>query len=214
MSRTGLTVAFCAMTVVMALAIVNVCSTDNASREIGGDLARRHEFASKLAEGLSLRRHGCYGVDFIRCGSCRMEKRKLGGLTLGCFNVLCLDDLSIVIPDELRTRDSGDVALDTNGVSAVELARGLGLGGDFLKVRGQMPSFSGLRVTKLAVSTLDAGSNAVLRCVAACGEAKRDGLHLEGCSVIDGLLTNFVGTALLAVKPKLKVIWRDGEMNF
>ena len=176
MSRTGLTVVFCVTMAIIALAIVNVCFTDVMSRGERIDSARRRDFTAGLAEGVSVRRHGYYGVDFIRCGNCRVEKRKLGGLTLGCFNVLCVDDLSIVIPDELRARDSGDASAGSDGVSAVELARGLGLDGDFLKVRGQMPSFSGLRVTNLEVSTLDAGSNAVLRCVAVRGEAKRDGL--------------------------------------
>ena len=75
-------------------------------------------------------------------------------------------------------------------------------------------SFSGLRVTKLALSTLDAGSNVVLRCVAARGEAMRDGLHLEGCGIVSGSVTNIVGTALLSVKPELKLAWRGGEMRF
>ena len=111
---------------IIALAIVNVCFTDVMSRGERIDSARRRDFTAGLAEGVSVRRHGYYGVDFIRCGNCRVEKQKLG-------------------------------------------------------VRG---------------------------------EAKRDGLHLEGCCVIDGLLTNFVGKALLTVKPELKVAWRGGEMRF
>ncbi len=199
---------------VLALVIVLGYSYDDASEGRDGGSSRKRNFTTGMAEGVSVRRHGYYGVDFIRCGNCRMEKRKFGALTLGCFNVLCLDDLSIVIPDEMRAYAEGAEPTVSNGVSAVELARRLGIGGDFLELRGHLPSFSGLRVTKLSVSTLDARSNAVLRCVAACGEAKRDGLHLDGCSVIDGSRTNFVGTALLAVKPELKVVWHGGEMRF
>ena len=213
MTRGWLIVLSCALLAVLTLAIAGVYSSDDGSVVRRRTPSRKRNFTTEMVDGLSVRKHGCYGIDFIKCGSCRMEKRKLGGLTLGCFNVLCLDDLSVVIPDDLRTAKGEKAQSGSNGVSAAELAHGIGIDRDFLKVRGQMPSFSGLRVTRLSVSTLDARSNAVLRCVAACGEAKRDGLHLEGCSVIIGSRTNFVGTALLAIKPELKVAWRDGEMR-
>ena len=214
MSRVRLLLMFGMMAVVFALAIVGVYSLDKDRENRGGVSARKHNFTVGMAEGLSVRRHGCYGVDFIRCGSCRVEKRKLGGLTIGCFNVLCLDDLSIVIPDDLRVTKDGNAQLGSSRVSAMELARGIGIDRDFLKSRGQGLSFSGLRVTKLALSTLDVGSNVVLRCVAARGEAMRDGLHLEGCGIVSGSVTNIVGTALLSVNPELKLAWRGGEMRF
>lgn len=199
---------------VFALAVFGVYFADHVSGKRKGLSERRRNFTANIAEGLSLRRHGSYGVDFIRCGNCRLEKQKLGGLTIGCFNVLCLDDLAVVIPDELRTRGSDGSQENSTGMSAVELARGIGIDRDFLKSRGQKLAFSGLRVTKLALSTLDAESNAVLRCVAARGEAKRDGLHLEGCGIVSGSVTNIVGTALLTVKPELKLSWLGGEMRF
>ena len=65
-------------------------------------LSRKRNFTVGVAEGLSVRRHGVYGVDFVRCGKCRIDKRKIGGFSIGCFNDLVLDDLSVVIPPKVR----------------------------------------------------------------------------------------------------------------
>ena len=52
-------------------------------------------FSRELAADVSLRRHGVYGVDFVLCGSCWIEKLKHGPFTFGGLNVLVLKDLAV-----------------------------------------------------------------------------------------------------------------------
>ena len=196
--------------VLLLLCLAVTCSFDEGQDAMGP--VRKRNFTVGLAEGVSVRRHGIYGVDFIRCGKCRVEKRKLGALTLGCFNVLVLEDLSVVIPprepaDDAVSNESG------GGVSARELAEGLGLNEGFLKSQGCRLRFSGLKISGLSVATLDAASNAVPRFVAANGTAERDGLHLVGCGIITGTSTNAVGSAVLKIKPDLRLVWSSGELK-
>ena len=61
---------------------------------------QKKEYRKVLAEDLRVTRHGVPGVDLLRCGICRLEKRKKGPLTLGGMNVLVMEDLSVVLPPE------------------------------------------------------------------------------------------------------------------
>ena len=208
--RTWVTIGVFLGLILLLLCLVVTCRFDEV-HDVAGSVRKRN-FTVGLAEGVSVRRHGIYGVDFIRCGKCRMEKRKLGALTLGGFNVLVLEDLSLVIPPRELAGDSvkgegGDA------VSARELADGLGLNEGFLKSQGFRLRFSGLKVSGLSVATLDAASNAVPRFVAANGTAERDGLHLAGCGIITNNSTNAVGSAVLKVKPDLRLVWPSGELK-
>lgn len=172
----------------------------------------KKRFSRELASDVSVRRHGVYGVDFVRCGNCRIEKRKLGGLSLGCFNVLVLENLAVVIPPREKTGQMGEKASDRE-ISAKELSEELGIGKDFLKANGCGLRFSGLRIVNLSVATLDALSNAVPRFVAESGVAKSDGLHLSGCGIIQDSQTNCVGRAVLKPKPILRLEWSGGDLK-
>lgn len=202
----------------VAVALAIVCSAVWVTQRFGDDLAdrqtvsRKRNFTIGMAEGFSLRRHGYYGVDFVKCGNCRIEKRKIGGFSIGCFNELVLENLSVVIPPDLLS--SGDeFAKDARSVSAKNLAAAIGVDDDFLKAHGGRMRFSGLRISNLSVATLDDASNAVPRFVAKNGIAKSDGLHLEDCGIIQKDLTNRVGDAVLKIKPSLRLEWSDGDLK-
>lgn len=173
--------------------------------------SRKRRFSVEMAEGFALRRPGYYGVDFVRCGKCRIEKRKIGGFSIGCFNELVLEDLSVVIPPDSSpsNRKTGNSA---RKASAKDLAAAIGVNADLLKSHGWRLRFSGLRISNLSVSTLDASSNAVPRFVAVSGVAKTDGLHLQGCGIICRKETNCVGCAVVKIKPQLRLEWAGGEL--
>lgn len=167
-----------------------------------------HRHRLDLAEGVSLSRHGCFGLQFVRCGRCRLEKRKLGGLTFAGYNELVLEDLAVILPPSSIDENSNR---DDRPADAVALTEFMGLDDGFLRSRGFKMKFSGLRIHRLAVSTLDSSTNAVPQFVAARGDAERNGLRLRGCGVITGAETNWVGDAVLQIKPRPKLAWQGGE---
>ena len=196
---------------IVACAVLSTALFSDESTD-GRQVSRKRNFTVGMAEGLSLRRHGYYGVDFVQCGNCRVEKRKIGGFSIGCFNELVLENLSVVIPPDLLS--SGDEsAKNVQPVSAKELAAAIGVDDDFLKAHGWRMRFSGLRISNLSVATLDDASNAVPRFVARNGIAKSDGLHLGDCGIIQKDLTNRVGDAVLKIKPSLRLEWSDGDLK-
>lgn len=164
-------------------------------------------YSQVLTEGAVLNKHGVYGVDFVRCGKCSVEKLRKGPLTFGGMNVLVLDDLKVVIPPrEAAATNSAD------GVTAREIAGRMGVDDSFLGSRGVGLKFSGLRINELALSRLD-GTNVVPVLSAPFGEARRDGLHLRDCVIIRETLTNLVGKALLRVRPHVRVEWDGGSQT-
>lgn len=185
--------------------------SDGSSSAPGGRVRR---FSTRVAEGFALRRHGYYGIDFVRCGKCRIEKRKLGPLTLGGLNVLVLEDLAIVLPDRgMRGASAGESGGGPHQLSARDIAGELGIDDSMLKANGWKTRFSGLKIVRLNVSSLDAATNVVPRFVAAAAEAKRDGLHLEDCAVIQSGRTNHVGAAVFKTKPSLLLEWAAGQIE-
>ena len=176
---------------------------------------RTTSFGRVIAEGVKVGRHGCYGIDFIRCGSCRVEKRKIGPLTLGGFNVLVLEDLSLVIPPaDAASGERRSASGTRNGaLAAKDIAASLGISSErFIEMRGGNLKFSGLKVTNLEVSTLSVATNVCPRFAAAFGEAQKDGLHLSGCVITENGASNAVGNAVLRVKPRLCLAWAGGEL--
>ena len=181
-----------------------------------GNVNRSKVYQRTLVEGLRVSRHGCLGVDFVECGSCRVEKMRKGPLTLGGVNVLAIDDLKVVLPpkgDEWRlgaARDGGKRS------SAHDVANRLGVSDRFLKNNGLPLKFSGLRIKSLAVGRLqDYDSRPEKVFYADSGEAVRDGLSLSGCTVFannsDG---EFVGKAMLSKSGGgLRLSWQGGQLE-
>ena len=108
--------------------------------------------------------------------------------------------------------DGNDLPDDARPSSAKDIARAIGVDDDFLKANGWRLRFSGLRISNLSVSTLDASSNAIPCFVAVLGVAKSDGLHLRGCGIIFRSETNCIGRAALRIKPQLRLEWAGGEL--
>jgi len=180
---------------------------------------QKKEFRKVLAEDLRVTRHGVPGVDFLRCGTCRLEKRKKGPLTLGGLNVLVLEDLSVVLPPEDPVSAGGAkgaaVPDSSRRSDARSIVRRFGVTDGFLANRGLPVRFSGLKISNLSVSSLVAGNSTQPLFKASSGEGVRGGLALKGCVVYRSSGEGMpVGKALLTQSGgKLRLKWRDGEME-
>ena len=169
-----------------------------------------------LIEGLRVSRQGCYGIDFIECGSCRIEKKRKGPFTFGGLNVLAIDDLKVVLPPKDDERNADAVKESKRRSSARDIARRLGVSDGFLKNNGLPLKFSGLRIKSLAVDRLldyDSRPDKVFSAIS--GEAVRDGLSLSGCTIfLNKTSGEFVGKAMLSRSGGgLRLSWRGGELE-
>lgn len=179
------------------------------------DTSRAKVFKRNLAEGVRIGKKGLYGIDVIRCGKCRLEKRRRGPLTFGGLNVLVLEDLRIVLPEEEKARMCGsDASLEEDEAesSPRQTMAALGLSENILKSQG-VARFSGVIVRNLEVCELE-GTNVVPVFTARQGNAVRQGLHLEGCVVHGDDVPERVGEALLKVRPRLQLTWNGGSLDF
>ncbi len=177
---------------------------------------KKKVFRRTLIEDLRVTRHGVIGIDFIKCGACRMEKRKKGVFTMGGLNTLVLENLDIVLPPEDgdgggESQPSG--TRDPAG-DARDVVRRLGISDDFLAKRGLPFRFSAVRIAGLSVGRL-AGSNRVERIFSArSGESGRDGLALSGCCLVDGDGERNVGGARLVLAGRtLRLAWDGGSID-
>lgn len=182
------------------------------------DSARRSRtFRRDVLEDLAIRRSGLYGVDLVRCGRLRVEKRKLGPLTLGGFNELVIDDLHVVIPpleseSGRATAEAPSSEASVSGTSggagaaSREILARLGLSSQSLAMQGLPKRFSGLTVNGLSVSRLD-GTNAVPCFTAVRAIGVREGLRLEGLAI--GGRT--IGEGLLMNRKPLRITDSGGK---
>ena len=188
---------------------------------VRNDERKGHRVSTKnyqrtLAEGVRVSRHGCYGIDFIECGSCRVEKMRKGPLTLGGLNVLAIDDLKIVLPPKGDEWIPGSSKNGGKHSAAHDVAKRLGVSDGFLKNNGLPLKFSGIRIKSLVVDRLqDFNSRPEKVFYADSGEAVREGLSLTGCTIFlrdpDG---EFVGKAMLSKSGDgLRLSWRGGEFE-
>jgi len=168
-----------------------------------------------LAEDVRIAKRGLYGVDVVRCGKCRMEKRRKGLLTFGGLNILVLENLRVVLPEDHGLEASEKESAAEDGAEAGSPKRtlaALGLSDSFLKAQGAAPRFSGVRIEGLEVCRLE-GTNIVTIFTAVRGKAVREGLRLEGCDVRRDGMPERVGGALLQVKPRFRLSWDGGSLN-
>lgn len=156
-------------------------------------------YSQVLTEEAVINKHGVYGVDFVRCRRCSVEKLRKGPLTFGGLNTLVLEGLEVVLPPE-----TSEVTA-TGSSTPKEIVGRMGMDDGFFRAQGASRKFSALRVEDLTVSLLH-GTNVVRAFSAAHGEAKQDGLHLRDC-VIMRETTNRVPRALLKVKPSVRLEW-------
>ncbi len=182
-----------------------VCAFDMSTRETGKQ-NRGKVLNRTLAEDLVVTRHGVYGVEFVKCRSCRLVKRKKGLLTFGGLNVLVMDGLSVVIPPDEEWSEASEV-----GDSPRNLARRLGVSDGFLSSRGLPVKFSGLRISDLSVSRLVSGNKTELVFSAQRAEAVRGGLSLRGCVIVlpDGVHESVGSAMLIKEGGDLRLKWHD-----
>lgn len=177
------------------------------------ECVRQKRFDRVIAEDVRMRQHGLYGIDLITCANCHLEKRKLGMITLGGLNTLVLEDLNIVLPPrDGSEEDSSEGAYDERS-SALEIVNRLGLSDRIAQMGVARVKFSGLKIKNLSLATLSAETNVCPRFVATSGEARKDGLHLTGCTVVENGRTNVIGRAILTVVPEIKLVWSSGEIE-
>lgn len=172
-------------------------------------------FRRTLIEDLRVTRHGVRGIEFIRCGVCRLEKRKRGVLTFGGMNVLVLEDLEVVIPpSEFRDGESEQSAKPQDGDDSRAVVRRMGVSDNFLSARGIPFRFSGVRISGLKVNRLE-GSNTVVRVFTArSAEAKGDGLALDGCRIVRPDGEEKVRRAKLKLAGRaLRLEWENGQLD-
>ncbi len=165
-----------------------------------------------IAKDINVGGHGLYGVDLVRCRSCRIEKRKQGLFTLGGLNVLVLEGLSVVLPPASTAQKDGELDQPS---SMSQLARDLGVSDGFLSARGVAPKFSGLKVLGLSVSRLVDGNKSEKAFSAQTAEAVRGGLKLKDCVIYaEGESPRPVAGAMLArAGGKLCLSWDGGRMD-
>lgn len=200
-------VTFCAVTSVRNFDVKPVKSSAGKTKE----------YQRTLAEGVSVSQHGLYGVDILQCGSCRIEKMRMGPFTFGGLNVLVVDNLNVVIPPKEESRTSAAQDGDRDRSSARDIARRLGVSDGLLQSRGLPLKFSGLRITKLAVDALLADRKSVEKIFNAdSAEAVGCGLALSGCTVFyAGRGEEFIGKAMLSKSGDgLCLSWNGGQLNF
>lgn len=152
-------------------------------------------------------------LDCIRIASCRLEKRKMGPLTLGGLNVLVLQDvvLNLPLPIEVETnlvqtaRRGGTGSVPSEAASSIPL--------DFLS--GLIPASSrasGIRIAGLSVNRVADGRVVP---VFAADELRNRGrvLALAGCRVFEGGATNLVGEATLTLGADAALVWKNGRLR-
>lgn len=196
---------------VLAVGLLSIVA---ARLEVKADALPRGQkaYSRTLVEDLSVSRHGLYGVDLVKCKSCRVEKRKKGIFTLGGFNILVIDDLDIILPPEEGCERP---ATEGDGDSPRSMARRMGVSDSFLSAQGMPISFSGLKINGLSVGRLTAENKPEPAFAAKSAKAVRGGLELSGCVVFDAPdESRHVSNATLAyVDRKLRLTWDGGEMD-
>ncbi len=154
------------------------------------------------------------GIDCIRIKSCRLEKRKMGPVTLGGLNVLLLEDvvLNLPFPDDIATNLAQSASVATSGDSE---SRKSGDDSVLSLLSGIIPSSvraSGVRISGLAVNRVEDGGRVTSVFVADEMRNRGKTLLLAGCRVIEGSATNFVGEAVLTLKPNALLTWDGGQL--
>lgn len=200
---------------VLLVAVLSLCMIGNDADVDGGQAVSNKWYSISLAEGVRVGRHGMYGVDFVKCDSCRIEKLRRGPLSFGGFNVLVLENLEIVMPE----RDVASVARETSTTksdSVHELARDLGLTDGLLTSRGIPLKFSGIKISGFRASRLAGDGKSVRPAFAAVGaESAVGGLELYDCIIHlrDGK-SESVGKAMLVKEDGAFCLkWNGGEMT-
>lgn len=138
-------------------------------------------YSQELARDLVVNKHGLYGVDLLKCGSCRIEKMRRGLFTLGGLNVLVIEDLELVLQEF-----QGSIE-DCGRQSAEDVLKSLGISDALMEKGKSHRSFSDVRISSLRINLLrDDGTVVPFLHAKSAKAAKRGGLKLDGCRFMSG----------------------------
>jgi hypothetical protein len=181
---------------------------DRANASLSEEKRPRREkrLRRTIAEGVVIPLKGAVGTGMVELGAARTEKIRHGFMSFGAFNVLILENLSVILPekdeDVLPSADRHDRPKDI-------LAK-MGVTGSFLKSRGANLRFSDLRIEGLEVFRTEPGGSVAPRFKAKSGCIKDGALELRECDLPDG---THVDRARLSAKGSLRLTWGGGEME-
>jgi hypothetical protein len=158
------------------------------------------------------------GLDCVRIKSCRLEKRKMGPVTLGGLNILILEDvvLNLPLPDDIATNlassTSSPSGWGNHGPASLRQKPQESPLGFLTTIIPKSLRASGIRIGNLTVNRV--GANRHVTPVFTAAELRNRGkaLLLSGCRVVNGTQTNFVGEGTLTFTPKARLSWNDGEL--
>lgn len=170
-------------------------------------------FSQLIAEGLRYRDSQNISVDRFAFKSCRIEKRRKGGITFGAFNVLVVDGLVLNLPAEA----SVPVNSEPVGGSSFSWMKDDGLEETLLRSRGMgigVGRVSGMRINGLTVNRCDETNGVRFIFSAALAESGmgKEELRLQECEVRtpDGSKVR-ANKARLILKPEPKLVYvKDG----
>lgn len=187
----------------LALAALVAAGIRLARDEFEPRVPRRvKEYTWPVAEEVRYRDYEHIGVDQFTFKSCHIEKRRVGYLTLGSFNVLVIHDLTVNFFPEGGGRQKEEGPAERELFDRALLAKDK-----------ERQGFSGVRIQGLTVNRL--ASNTLERVFRAkMGETTfgKDGLSLHGAVVRapDGREEQ-VGSARLLLKPSPALVYlKDG----
>ena len=146
------------------------------------------------------------GIDVVRIESCRIEKQRLGFLTLGGCNVLIVTNLALNLPFPTAVvtnlaQTSGKQRTDNQKASEI-----------FSNLFPQSVRASSVRIFGIEVNEIV--GKAVVP-VFRADELRTRGTRivLNGCYVFEGGKTNLVGRAMLSFKPRPLLSWNGGQRS-
>ena len=145
----------------------------------------RKTFSTGLAEGLRFRDFDHFGVDLLVVDAVRIETLRRGGITLGAFNVLALDGVTVnLVKEQSQPHEptfgrccEPPISPTFDFIDRFKNAKGL-----------TEKTFSSVRISRLAVNRLTAGETERLFTAetAEAGLVAGKALRLKGCRVFAG----------------------------
>ncbi len=140
----------------------------------------RKTFSAGIAEKLRFRDFEHLGVDLLAFEAMRIEKLRRGGITLGAFNVLVLDGVTVNLAENHSTLATDDKAAGPPSfdfIARFKSAKSL-----------TAKKFSSVRISRLEVNRWTAGETERLFTAESAESSLVGGktLRLKGCRVFDG----------------------------
>jgi hypothetical protein len=165
-------------------------------------------YSTEIAEDFRLRDFEHWGVDLLTFESMRVESLRQGGITLGAFNVLVIDGMTVNLAwaPEKRTEST----FVTNGVAPPPSPSALV---EHFKSIQKLANkkFSSVRIAQLTVNRLNGNETEKLFTseTAEAGLIAGKNLRLKGCRVFNGSEEIPVSDARVELEPEWTLVYRQ-----